>query len=126
MTPSRAQGATAAVLGLRIAYGVGLILAPRRLGRRWLGPASATAPTQVPLRALGAREVVLHTGALAAAWRGRSVRPWLAGSVAGDATDLVATLAGRRQLPASAPLATLLVAGGSALVSVGLGVVSER
>jgi hypothetical protein len=75
---------------------------------------------QVPLRALGMREVVLHTGALAAAARGRDVRPWLAASIAGDLTDIASTVLGREQLPDGAVQATALVAGGSALVSAAL------
>ena len=89
------------LLGLRIAYGAGLI----------------AAPTQVPLRALGARETILHTGAIVAAVRGAPLRPWLAGSIAGDLTDLVATFAGRAELPKGSATATLVVGGSSALLT---------
>src|SRR4051812_50104266 len=92
--------ATVTVLALRVAYGAGLIVAPARLAKRWLGPASEHAPTQIPLRALGAREILLHAGGLAAALRGAPVRPWLAASAAGDLTDIASTLAGA---PAAAP-----------------------
>jgi hypothetical protein len=105
------------LLGLRVAYGVGLIAAPTRLGRRWLGPAANAAPTQVPLRALGARETILHAGAIVAAVRGAPLRPWLAGSIAGDLTDLVATFAGRDELPKGSATATLVVGGSSALLT---------
>jgi hypothetical protein len=115
MTGAR-KGAIA-LLGLRAAYGAGLIAAPSRLGRRWLGPAVNAAPTQVPLRALGAREIVLHAGALIAAVRGAPLRPWLIGSIVGDLSDLAATVAGRDQLPKGAPRATLVVGGSSALIS---------
>lgn len=120
MMGSVTRAATLAVLGGRIVYGAGLIAAPRRLSASWLGTAGATAPTQVPLRALGAREVVWRTGALAAALRGRPLRPWLAGSIAGDLTDVAATLAGRRELPAGSPRATVLVGGASALAALAL------
>ena len=77
VTLSRARAATVAVMALRVAYGAGLIAAPTRLGRRWLGPASATAPTQIPLQGLGMREIVLHTGAIWAALRGAPLgRGW--------------------------------------------------
>jgi len=79
-------------MGLRIMYGVGLLVAPAPLTRRWLGSAADTAPTQVPLRGLGTREAVLHAGAAVAASRGAAVRPWLLASVAGDLTDIVATV----------------------------------
>jgi len=104
-------------MGLRIMYGVGLLVAPAPLTRRWLGSAADTAPTQVPLRGLGTREAVLHAGAAVAASRGAAVRPWLLASVAGDLTDIVATVAHRRHLPQGAALATTAVAGGSALIS---------
>jgi cyclopropane-fatty-acyl-phospholipid synthase len=105
------------VLGLRVAYGAGLIAAPERLGRPWLGPAVAGAPVKVPLRALGVREVALHAGAAAAMLRGEPLRPWLGLSVLGDVTDIAWTTFGRRELPAGAPGKTALAAGGSALLS---------
>jgi hypothetical protein len=118
--------ATIAVLGLRVAYGAGLIAAPERLAKRWLGPAAAEPPTQVPLRGVGAREIVVHGAAIAAALRGLPLRPFLAASIAGDVADIVATLAGRRGLPDGAAPATLAVAGGSALLTAGLAAATER
>jgi hypothetical protein len=112
-----ARKGTIVVLALRIAYGAGLIVAPGRLGRRWLGPAANAAPTQVPLRALGAREIILHAGAVIAAVRGAPLRPWLAGSIVGDLSDLAATFAGRGELPKGSATATLVVGGSSALIS---------
>lgn len=106
-----------AVLAVRVSYGVALIAAPRRLALRWLGESANDAPVQVPLRGLGMREAVLHAGALIAQRKGAPLRPWLAASIAGDLTDVIATAAGRRRLPAGSPLATLAVGGGSALVS---------
>lgn len=113
------------VLGLRIAYGAGLVLVPTRLGRRWLGPAAGSAPTQVPMRGLGTREIVLHGGAILAAVRGAPLRPWLAGSIAGDLSDVLATFAGRDELPEGAATATLVVGGSSALLSAALAAVVE-
>lgn len=106
-----------AVLGLRIAYGAGLVAVPARLTRRWLGPAGQTGPTQIGVRGLGAREAVLHAAALLAALRGAPLRPWLAASIAGDLVDIASTAAARAEVPDGSPLATLAVAGGSALVS---------
>lgn len=107
----------ASVLGLRVLYGIALIAAPGRLALRWLGPAAEDAPLQVALRALGAREAILHAGALLAMRRAAPLRPWLAASAAGDFTDVLATAAGRRRLPRGSTPATLAVGGGSALVS---------
>jgi hypothetical protein len=123
---SAARIAAGAVLTVRVAYGAALIAAPERLARRWLGPASEGGPTQVPLRGLGTREVVLHLGALAALARGRRLWPWLAASIAGDVTDIAATAAAARELPPGAARATLLVAGASALASAAVGAAADR
>jgi hypothetical protein len=114
---SVARVTATAVLAARVSYGLALIAAPRRLAVRWLGEPANDAPVQVPLRGLGTREALLHTGALIALRNGAALRPWLAASIAGDLTDVIATAAGRRRLPAGSPLATLAVGGGSALVS---------
>ncbi|MBV8221006.1 MAG: hypothetical protein JO325_21290 [Solirubrobacterales bacterium] len=124
MKPARI--ATCAVLVLRIAYGVALVADPRRLALRWLGPAAEDAPAQVALRGLGAREVILHTGALLATSRGDAVRPWLAASVAGDLADVIATAMGRRRLPPDSTPATAAVGGGAALTSVALAAAVDR
>jgi hypothetical protein len=114
---TRARAAAVAVLGLRVVYGLGLVAAPERLARRWLGPSAATPPTQVPLRALGVREAILHGGAIAVVLSGRPVRPWLAASIVGDLSDIASTVAGRGGLPGGAPAATAVVAGASAAIS---------
>jgi hypothetical protein len=122
LTPATAS----AVLLLRVSYGLALVAAPRRLALRWLGEDADGAPVQVALRGLGAREAVLHGGAALALRRGAPLRPWLAASIAGDLTDVIATAAGRRRLPAGSPLATLAVGGGSALISALLAVLVEK
>jgi hypothetical protein len=114
---SLTRATTSAILLLRVSYGLALIAAPRRLALRWLGESANDAPVQIPLRGLGTREAVLHAGALIAARKGAALRPWLAASIAGDLTDVIATAAGRRRLPPGSPLATLAVGGGSALVT---------
>jgi hypothetical protein len=114
-----------AVFGLRIAYGAALVAAPGRLTLRWLGPSGRRGPTQVGVRGLGAREVVLHLGALGAALGNRPLRPWLAASIAGDVADMASTAAARGELPEGAPAATLAVAGGSALVSAAVAAIVE-
>src|SRR4051795_13504885 len=140
------RAATFAVLGLRVAYGAALIAAPERLALRWLGPSAGTPPAQVPLRGLGAREIVVHGAAIAAAARELPLRPFLAASVAGDLADIAATVAGppraprraappptavgawpaRRGLPDGAASATLAVAGGSALLTAALAAAVDR
>jgi hypothetical protein len=111
------RGLTSALLGLRVAYGAALILAPAQLTRRWLGDVAQRPGGAVSLRALGAREVALHTAALWAAWTRAPLRPWLAASIAGDLTDVIATTAARRGLPEGSAPATLAVGAGSALLT---------
>ena len=46
------------VLGFRVAYGAGLLLAPDKITKSWLGPLDDA--SRVALRALGTREIGLH------------------------------------------------------------------
>ncbi len=114
---SRSRIAAIVVFGLRIAYGAGLLAAPDKVTKRWLGPGREAAAATVALRGLGAREVAVHGAGLAAALRGAPIQPWLAVSIAGDVSDIAATTASRRGLPAGAAPATAVVAGASAALS---------
>jgi hypothetical protein len=110
--------AAVAVAALRIAYGAALAVAPARTTRSWLGEDAARPAGIVALRALGAREMALHAGAVAAAVAGAPVRPWLLASMAGDCADVASTFAaGSSGLPDRAAVKTLVVAGGSAAMS---------
>jgi hypothetical protein len=102
---------------MRIAYGAALAIAPARTTEKWLGTDSGRPATGIALRALGAREIVLHGGAIAAAVTQAPVKPWLVASVGGDLSDIAATFAASRHVPDGAPLKTLAVAGGSAALS---------
>ncbi|MEA2405597.1 MAG: hypothetical protein QOE08_2244 [Thermoleophilaceae bacterium] len=114
---SRPRQAALAVAALRIAYGAALAAVPARTTRAWLGEEAARPAPTVALRALGAREIAIHAGAIAAAASGAPVRPWLAASIGGDCSDIAATFASGRALPERAPLKTLVVAGASAAIS---------
>lgn len=125
VTSDRARLATVPVLGLRVAYGLGLIVAPERLTRRWLGPATASAPMRVPLRGVGGREIAVHGAALVAALTGAAVRPWLAVSIAGDLSDIAATAVAHDDVPDGSVFATLAVAGASALLTTALAAIVD-
>ena len=114
---SRARAAAVAVATMRMAYGFALALAPASTGSKWIGGDAARPATGVALRALGAREVALHAGAMAAALRGKPVRPWFLASMAGDCMDMIATAGAAGHVPDDAPAKTFAVAGGSALLS---------
>jgi hypothetical protein len=113
-----ARGATAALLSLRVAYGLGLLIAPGTVaGGRWLGAGAGAPAATVGLRGVGAREVAVHAIALAALATGRPVRPFLYASIAGDLGDIAATAVARAGLPDGSAPATAAVAGGSAILS---------
>jgi hypothetical protein len=114
---SRGRNAAMAVAGLRIAYGAALAIAPAATGGRWIGRDARRPATAAALRALGAREVALHAGAVAAALRGEPVRAWFLASMLGDVTDVIATAAASGDVPDDAPAKTFAVAGGSAVLS---------
>jgi hypothetical protein len=109
------RAAALGILGLRVAYGAALLVAPDKVTRSWLGPAAD--PTRVALRALGAREVFLHACALSALLREQPVAPWLVASIGGDLSDIASTYASRDGLPEGAAPKTAAVAGGSAVLT---------
>jgi ferric-dicitrate binding protein FerR (iron transport regulator) len=123
---SRARQAAVAVAVLRMAYGAALALAPARTARNWIGADGTRPAAGVALRALGAREIVLHAGAAAAAVSGAPVRPWLVASIGGDCSDILATYGARANVPDDAPGKTLAVAGGSAALSAAVVAVLDR
>jgi hypothetical protein len=112
---------------MRIAYALGLLGAPGRLARPWLGEDAARPAAEVALRGLGMRDLAAATGALAAVANGGRSRWWLAACAAGDAADLAATLAvpGGR-LPRRAKAGTLAAAGGFGAAAVALAVWEAR
>ena len=114
---SRAKATAVAVAAMRMAYGAALALAPAATGSKWIGGDGARPATGVALRALGAREVAIHAGAVAAALRDEPLRPWFLASMLGDCMDVAATAGAAGHVPDDAPLKTAAVAGGSAVLS---------
>jgi hypothetical protein len=104
----------------RLGFGAGLLLAPERLTRLWLGSDAARAGTKVTSRGLGARDLVLGLGALTAS--DRELRKWVAGAVIADSADLLATLTAGR----SVPLSGRAVVGSLALGAAVLGTTAAR
>ncbi|MDA0182827.1 hypothetical protein OJ997_21120 [Solirubrobacter phytolaccae] len=103
------------ILGFRVLYGAGLLLAPDKITKSWLGPLDD--PARVALRALGAREIVLHALAIGAVLDDKPLKPLLAASIAGDVSDVVSTVLGKSGLPDGAAPKTAAVAGGSAVLT---------
>ncbi len=98
----------------RAAFGVAMLVAPGRVVAGWVGP-DADRPDFSPIvRGFGARDVALGAGMLVALGDGgKAVRPWVLGSLAGDAADLVAGLAAAKHLPRNGVIGITALAGGA-------------
>ena len=97
----------------RLGFGAVMLLKPDAVAQRWIGPLGRRSGPRALAAAVGARDLALGAGVLAAL-RGGGARPWVAASAAADLGDLAATLRERRALPAAAVAGVALLAGGSA------------
>ena len=110
-TPSAAlvrRGATVIAAG-RVALGVTALARPSVPARPWVGAAADDVAAQVFGRALGARDLALGLGALAAlqgpAADAGPARAWVAAGALSDALDVVASLLAWRETSAGHPVA---------------------
>jgi len=102
----------------RAALGIGLLVAPERIARGWIGPVATERAVEVLARSVGIRDVALGVGGAAALINDSdSARDWMLGAAAADLGDLVATLLARDVLPANGVAATAALAGGSAVLA---------
>jgi hypothetical protein len=111
---ARALGAS------RVAFGAGIIVAPRLTAAVWIGPQRAARPEATVLgRALGARDAALGAATLSAftSKDPSLIRAAMAACVLSDGTDLLATLAARRHLPSGPAWFSALAAGASTAVA---------
>ncbi len=106
--------AAAAIAIGRIVIGAGLLAAPAKAGARWLGVEADRPAAQELVRGLGARDVGLGVGLLAALGDGPAAARWQAAAVVGDLADVVGALAAGDAIPTSGRVGTILLAGGSA------------
>ena len=120
------QRLTVAFAAGRVAFGIGLIGAPGRIGASWLGEPAGHPAVHVAVRGLGARDVALAGGAAWAALSGNAARPWLVGALAGDLLDIGATLAAGDSIPKRARIGTVLLAGASAAAGAALAAVVDE
>lgn len=107
--------AAVAVAAGRAGLGVAALLWPSVPGRPWVGPVADEPGGRVLARALGARDLALGLGALAAAGMAHAdARPagaWFAAGALSDALDVAVTAAAWRRLP---PRTRWLVAASAA------------
>jgi len=100
----------------RIGFGLALIVSPERMTALWLGGDAGRAGTRVVTRGLGARDLALGAGVLAAAES--ELRPWVAAAILADTADLIATVAAGDSLPLVGRLLVGTVASGGVALGV--------
>ena len=112
------RGAVAVAVG-RVAIGVTALAWPSVPARPWVGAAADDVAARVFGRALGARDLALGLGALAAlqgpAAQAGSARAWVAAGALSDALDVVASLSSWRDLPRVTRWLVAASAGGAAV-----------
>ena len=112
------RGAVTVATG-RVALGVTALIWPSVPARPWVGAAADGVAVQVFGRALGARDLALGLGALAAlqgpAAQAGSARAWVAAGALSDALDVMASLSSWDDLPRFTRWLVAGSAGGAAL-----------
>jgi hypothetical protein len=112
------RGALTVAAG-RVALGLTALAWPAVPARPWVGAAADDLAARVFGRALGARDVALGLGALAALCRPDaepgSAASWVAAGALSDALDVAASLASWRDLPRVTRWLVAASAGGAAL-----------
>jgi hypothetical protein len=117
-TPATILGAGRALLGLA------LLVAPAPILRAWLGRCDHA--TAVLGRGLGARDVALGAGLVAALARDGDPAPWLVAGAVADVGDTAATLAAGDRIPSAGRNGTVALAASSAVAGVALAVACRR
>ena len=103
----------------RIVAGVAMILKPEETVGGWIGGRTASlGGTQAVTQAMGARDLALGAGALAAFARGSDARTWVALGAFCDVVDLAATLTGE-DIPLGGRVIVTAMATGAIAVSAG-------
>ncbi len=124
---SRTRTATALFALGRFAFGTGLIAAPERVAAGWIGDDAAREPVKIVVRGLGARDIALSAGVLAALGDEERLAPLIGFTIACDLCDVAATLAAPSDaLPSNARWGTAAMAGGAAAMGAALLVAVKR
>jgi hypothetical protein len=105
----------------RVAIGVVALLAPRKIGRVWLGAPGATPAGGVAMRALGIRDLVLGGIALHTLDHPEVAPRWQRTCAAVDAVDFAATAVARDALPPAGSAFVMAMAAGGAATGAWLG-----
>jgi hypothetical protein len=99
----------------RVVVGVALLAAPGLVAGNWAGEVGAEPGAKLLARAVGARDLVLGLGVLAALERGDpQAAAWVRAAAVADAGDAAATFLAYRHLPRVKRFGVLVLAAGSA------------
>lgn len=113
---SLAVPAAAAVAAGRVALGLAALTWPQVPARPWVGASAGDLAAEVLGRALGARDLALGLGALAAFRQHRpAAAAWLAAGALSDALDVAATVSAWPRLPRYTRWLVAASAGGAAV-----------
>jgi hypothetical protein len=123
---TQARQLAIAFAAARGAYGLGLMAAPAKLASGWIGGDAERIPTRLVVRALGARDLAIAGGTVAAALDGSALRPLVLAAIACDLSDIGATLAAGDALPKRARPGTIALAGLSVLAGTALAAAADR
>jgi hypothetical protein len=105
----------------RLVFGTVLLAAPRKVvGPGWVGAEADRPAAGVLLRAVGARDIALAVGTLAALKGRSSLTPWVVGGAIADGADFASTLAAGQAIPPQGRAAVGAVAGGALGAQIGL------
>lgn len=116
-----ARTAARALAAGRLALGIGLVVAPTRFTRAWLGAEAAADPAaRVLARALGVRDAILGAITLHTVDHPEVGPRWLRMCAAADTVDFLATVGARGALPASGVAGVGALASGAAVAGLAL------
>jgi hypothetical protein len=111
--------ATGFALG-RALIGAALVATPSKASEGWIGPEADLPTTQVVTRALGARDLAIAVGTLAAVRGDADPTGWLVAGVVSDTVDLGATLAAGDALPPTGRYGVAALAAGAVVTGLAL------
>jgi hypothetical protein len=104
----------------RIGIGSVLFLMPNKAAQMWTGRREDAFPTNMMVRGLGARDVIIGAGLAAALESGRSPSSWLQASAAADAADALGTLSSVGELGKLRALGLFVLEAGAAVLGLSL------
>lgn len=105
----------------RLAIGALLVAKPQGpVGTGWIGEDAKRPTSALTFRSIGARDMALALGTLAAQRSGNPLKPWLLAATLADAVDLAATFAAGAAVPKAGKAAIALLAGGAVVQQLAL------